>query len=312
MLYRIRKKDALIFFAVFALLGAILIFNKTFKNSDYSVVEDSSLPKVYAATSFPLALDWIKAAGQDRIKTDVFVSPSDSALDDWMKESLSNERGFSYRLFFSMGNGFDDWTADIGQRSDKVKVIPLVQFASISDTVFSDILNSKNNIQSENSYYWLSLANAREATQGIARALGQVDVGNKERYINNAYEYSIQLDTLLGDSLRALKRFGSEKVVMEKGLLEPLAESLQLHIVGAFDISDEQNDSDKIATVLRSALRKNGAKTILADADFKNSSLGQTLADSSFKVIGIDPWGEISESYIGFMRDMISRVLRAL
>lgn len=312
MLYRIRKKDALIFFAVFALLGAILIFNKTFKNSDYSVVEDSSLPKVYAATSFPLVLDWIKAAGQDRIKTDVFVSPNDSALDDWLEESENNERGFSYRLFFSTGNSFDDWTADIGQRSDKVKVIPLVQFASSSDTVFSDILNSKNKIQSENSYYWLSLANAREATQGIARALGQVDVGNKEHYINNAYEYSIQLDTLLGDSLSALKRFGSEKVVMEKGLLEPLAESLQLHIVGAFDISDEQNDSDKIATVLRSALRKNGAKTILADTDFKNSGLGQTLADSSFRVIGIDPWGEKSESYVGFMRDMISRVLRAL
>jgi len=314
MFYRLNKKDVLIFIIVFILLGIIFVFRKSpsLENSEYSIIEDSSLPKVYVAASFPLVLDWTKAVGQDRVSAELFISPSDSALNDWLKEASDSNQGFSYRIFFSMGGGFDDWTIDLSRRSAKIKVIPLNQFASSTSVTYLNILDSKKNIKTDNSYYWLSLENGQKAVQEIARALGQLDVGNKEYYINNAYKYSIQLDTLLRESLDTLGHFKNERIVINKGLFSPLVESLQLHVAGAFDISDGQYDSDKIATILRSALRKSGVKTVITDTDFKNSNLGQSLADSSFRIVGLDPWGINSDNYVSFMRDEISKIIRSL
>jgi ABC-type Zn uptake system ZnuABC Zn-binding protein ZnuA len=314
MFFRLNKKDVLIFMVVFVLLGTIFALRKSPspESGEYSIIENSSLPKVYVAASFPLVLDWAKAVGQDRVSTELFVSPSDGALNNWLKAASDSDQGFPYRIFFSAGGGFDDWAIDLSRRSAKIKVILLNQFASSTSVTYLNILDSKKSIKADNSYYWLSLENGHKAVQEIARVLGQLDVGNKEYYINNAYKYSIQLDTLLQESLDTLRHFKNERIVVNKGLFSPLVESLQLHVAGAFDISDGQYDSDKIATVLRSALRKNGVKTVIADMNFKNSSLGQSLTDSSFRIVGLDPWGINSDNYISFMRDTISQIIRSL
>jgi zinc transport system substrate-binding protein len=311
MLHRIQKKDVAIFLTVFALIGIFFIIKKipSLDNSQYSVIEDSTLPKVQVATSFPLIADWINLIGQSRVDVKVFASPSDPVLDDWVKQADGNKEGFPVRLFFAIGNGFDDWTKGLSDKSPKIKVILLNQFASNSTTTLVDILNPKNNLSVNGSYYWLSLENAREAVQGIARNLGMLDVGNKEYYINNAYEYSIQLDTLLRETLNSLKYYKSEKVVLNGTKWEPFAESLQLHVAGTFDISSGQSDVSKTSATIRGSLRKYGVKAIVADSNFKESDIGKSL-QGFFGVSGIDPWSINSENYLDYMRSTISELLR--
>jgi ABC-type Zn uptake system ZnuABC Zn-binding protein ZnuA len=311
---RIRKTDVAIFLIIFIAVGLIFYIEQrpSSENEQYSVIDYSKIPKVYLATSFPLAVDWIKAAGQDRVDIKVFVSPTDSELESWLSDASENSQGFDYRIFFSIGGGFDDWVNGLESRSSKVKVMPLDRFASASQDSYPDILNSKNNLKTTQSYHWLSLENAREAVQGIARKLGQLDVGNKEYYINNAYEYSIQLDTLLRESLDTLKSFKTESIALDTTEWSSLVDSLQLHVVGAFDVSSGQYDADKAGTILRSYLKKSGAKTIITNNSTNPQSAAVLLQDSSFKVVELDPWGINSVSYIGYIRDIISQIMRSL
>lgn len=313
-LKRIRKTDVLIFLIIFAAIGLIFYARQRpySEDSQYSIVDYSKLPKVYLATSFPLASDWIKAAGQDRVDIRVFSSPTDPDLENWISDASKNDQGFDYRVFFSIGNGFDDWANNLGSQSKNIKVIPLDQFIPTNQISYPDILNPKNNLKTAQTYYWLSLENVREVVQGIARNLGQLDVGNKEYYINNAYEYSIQLDTLLRESLDTLKSFKTESVALDTTKWAPLVDSLQLHTVGAFDINSEQYDADKAGTILRSYLKKAGVKTVITDNNSGSQSAAILLQDSSFKVVSIDPWGINSVSYINYIRDAISQIMRSL
>jgi ABC-type Zn uptake system ZnuABC Zn-binding protein ZnuA len=311
---RIKKTDVAVFLIVFAIIGLIFYVGQrpSSENKQYSIIDYSKLPKVYLATSFPLAVDWIKAAGQDRVDIRVFTSPTDPKLETWLLDASENDQGFDYRLFFSVGEGFDDWTKSLESRSSRVKVMSLDQFISVSQKSYPDILNSKNNLKTVQLYYWLSLENVREAVQGIAKSLSQLDVGNKEHYINNAYEYSIQLDTLLRESLDVLKGFKGESVALDTAKWFSLVDSLQLHVVGAFDISSGQYDVDKAGTTLRSYLKKAGAKTIITGNSTDPQSAAVLLQDSSFKVVRLDPWGINSVSYVSYIRNAISEIMRSL
>lgn len=314
MFLRINRKDIWIFVLVFVIVGAVFLVNKRsqFQSDQYSVIEDSSLPKVEVATSFPLAVDWLKSVGQDRVNVSVIASPADSALDSWVNDVKNEDNGFPYRIFFSIGNDFDDWSQNLGDKTPKIKVVQLSQFASSTSQSYVDLMSPQNKIESRGYYYWLSLENAREAVQGIARSLGTLDVGNKEYYINNAYEYSISLDTLLSETLDTLKHYKNLKVALQGTDWKPFADSLQLHVSGAFDISIGEYGADKGASSLRTNLKKYSVKSVIADKTFKTGPIGQSLQNYSFGVAGLDIWGLDAGNYLDYMRSNISELLRTL
>ncbi len=316
MFLRIRKSDVIIFLAVFLLVGILFVVKEApnIENKNYTVVNDSSLPKVQIGTSFPMIADWINAVGKDKVEVKIFASPSDNSLVDWTNKIGKNRRGFSQGLFFAMGDGFDDWTKNLSSSSGgKLVVIPLDQFISSSSSIaYPDVFNSKKTISSGQIYYWLSLQDVRQIIQGIGRQLGKFDVGNKEYYINNAYDYSIKLDTLLRSTLDILKNFHSESVALDGTIWSPLVDNLQIHTVGAFDLSSTQYNLDKLGTVLRTDLKKIGAKTIITDTNSDPQSASTLLENSSFKVVNIDPWGIDSSDYMDYIRGVISDLMRSL
>ncbi len=316
MFLRIRKSDIIIFLAVFLVVGILFVVKEApnIENKDYTVVNDSSLPKVQVATSFPMIADWINAVGKDKVEVKVFASPSDNSLTDWINQIGKNRRGFSQGIFFAMGNGFDDWTKNLSSSSNKkVIVVPLDQFISSSSSIaYPNVFDSKKTISSNQIYYWLSLQDVRQVIQGIGRQLGKFDVGNKEDYINNAYDYSIQLDTLLRSTLDVLKNFHSESVALDGAIWSPLVDSLQVHTVGAFDLSSTSYSADKLGTVFRTDLKKIGAKTIITDNSSDPQSASALLENSSFRVVNIDPWGIDSTDYVGYIRGVISDLIRSL
>jgi zinc transport system substrate-binding protein len=310
---RITKKDILIFSAVFLTLGAIFIFHKpsAFVGDNYSVVENSNIPKLQIATSFPLAADWINSVGKDRVQVSVFASPTDDGLTQWLKKP-SSDAAQETKVFVSMGNNFDQWAKELSGGDPKIKidVMVLSDFAT-STNIYANLSGPSENSQNSSPYYWLSLRNAREAVQGIARELGRVDAANREYYINNAYEYSVELDSLLHETTDVMGGIKNERVAIDGIKWAPLVDSLQVRVIGVID-SQSVGNNPKAAINLKTVLNKNKITTVVTDADSYGRFLEKILSGTTTLAATIDPWGLNSNDYIDFMRANISELMRAL
>ena len=310
---QITKKDILIFAAVFLILGTIFIFHKpaAFVGDNYAVVENSNIPKIQVATSFPLAADWINSVGKDRVQVQVFASPTDDGLAQWLKKP-SSDASQETKVFVSMGNNFDQWAQELsgGNPRIKIDVMVLSDFASPAKTYVS-LSGSSKNIGGSSSYYWLSLENAREAVQGIARELGKVDMADREYFINNAYEYSVGLDSLLHETVDVLRGIRNDAVALDGIKWAPFVDSLQLQIVGIINSQSVGTDSRSVES-FRSLLKRNKITTVVTDSDSNGRFLEQALSGTTISAAVIDPWGLDSNNYVDFMRSNISELMKAL
>lgn len=296
------------------ILGAFFVFNKPSMliGDNYDVVENSNIPKLQIATSFPLAADWINSVGKDRVQVSVFTSPSDENLTLWLKNS-SSDSAQETKIFVSMGNDFDQWAKELSGGSPKIKIDVMVLSDYATSTDIYTNLSSPSSASPKifPAYYWLSLESARESVQGIARELGRVDVSNKEYYINNAYEYSVELDSLLHETVDVLRSIKNERVAIDGTKWAPLVESLSLHVVGAIDSQLAVGDL-RVLENIKSTLRKNKITTVVTDSDSNNRVLENVLSGTTMSAAVIDQWGLTGESYIDFMRDNISELMRVL
>ncbi len=303
---RITKKDILIFIVVFLVLGAIFVLHKptSFIGDNYAVVENSSIPKLQVATSFPLAADWINSVGKDRVQVQVFASPTDDGLIQWLKKP-SSDAPQETKVFVSMGNNFDQWAQELSGGDPKIKidVMILSNFASPVKT-YPTLSGSSKNAENSSPYYWLSLENVRESVQGIAREFGKVDAADREYFINNAYEYSVRLDSLLHETVDVLGSIRNTAVALDGARWAPFVDSLQLRVVGLFDSNSTED--------IKAILKKNKITTVVTDSDSNGRFLEPALSGTTVSVAVIDPWGLNSNNYVDFMRSNISELMKAL
>jgi len=316
---KVKKKDILIFTIVFLLLGALFYFSRPsiILNENYSVFKESSLPKLQVATSFPLVADWIKSVGKDRVQVSIFSSLTDPTLDVWLNSPSYNKVNQEVKIFFKVGSNLDDWADQLSLKSSESKV--KIEVFDIKpekklDLSYKNLLGSNLSLKKEESeYYWLSLENARQSVGKIARYLGKVDGVNREYYINNAYKYSIELDSLLSQSLDVLSNMKNKRVALADILLSPLAEGLKLDVIGVFDLKSANGVlPNLLASQVIKAIKANKIKTIICDSNLKNRDFGKIVAQTTASLAAIDVWGINSDSYINFMRLNISELLRSL
>ncbi|HPW34607.1 MAG TPA: metal ABC transporter substrate-binding protein [Candidatus Paceibacterota bacterium] len=302
-------RDIILFVIIFILVGLFFVLkNSPFKEDDeYSVIESSSIPRLKVATSLPLAAEWISKVGGTRV--DVMVMPfyAEDDIRQWLGSSKSSRD--KKALFLSIGNGFDDWTDSITQKFPEISVVSMNQFVTSSIPI-SNIIDSNDSFEGVQFYYWLSLDNARRVVQAIAREFGGIDVGNKEYFINNAYEYSIQIDTLLQGSLSVISSSKRTPIIIAKPQLLPFVQSLKLDINGGFDI-EKESYPDKVLSKIRSFCRNNGIKVIIATREFDSSSYAKVIKDAGLFIVPIDWWAQ-GEGYMDVMRANISQILRRL
>jgi len=140
-------------------------------------------------------------------------------------------------------------------------------------------------------HLWLDPANARGIAREVAVVLGQVDPGNRERYLANAGALVIRIDALDAGLKSALAPVRDIPFVVFHDAYQYFEKSYALHAVGSITVSAERQPGARRVTEIRDTIKSLGARCVFSEPQFSAAILGTILAGTDTRTGTLDPLG---------------------
>jgi len=303
------KKDILLFLCIFVVIGAFFIVRSiNNQNTSLDFIEQQGVTPMVVGTSAPFLKDMIARIGGFRVSVIAVSGPDDELLQKTQQP---------FPIFFALGAGNDDWVKDMQSKFPDMRVLWLNKIAGASNT-FDDALVVTTQSKTENEeskkivprYFWLSFSIGQKMIQETVRQLGLVDAVGKELYLNNAYEYAIEVATMQKDLLKDLASYTGEKVALQSTSYNDLAADLQLSVAALFDVPSTQ-DAEIFSQDIVGVLKKKRIFSVIAGEEFPQSVADVITRQTATNVAILSPFGTLGYTkYIDILRYNASQILK--
>lgn len=153
---------------------------------------------------------------------------------------------------------------------------------SFNDKIYSayqnlKVVNSSENIQSENPHIWTSIENCINQVEKISAELTNINSENAEIYKSNSQKYIQKLQTLKTQYETELKNLNGKKVVCLNEAFECFANEINLDtILVETDHEESTLSAEKLKSIIQE-MKENNIKAIIVDEN-DNLRNAQTLA----------------------------------
>jgi len=140
-------------------------------------------------------------------------------------------------------------------------------------------------------HLWLDPANARRIAQHAAEVLGQVDPGNRDRYMANAEALVARIDALDAELKAELAPVREIPFVVFHDAYQYFEKSYSLRSVGSVTVSAERKPGAKRVKEIRDTIRGRGARCVFSEPQFSPAVLGTLLEGTDTGSGTLDPIG---------------------
>lgn len=227
-----------------------------------------------AASIFSLA-DMARQIGGDQIEV-VTILPSggNPHIFELSPGKVGEFQGA--QIIFAIGHGFDDWLRSAEESFSGARVI----------TVDSDIDLIKDG--TIDPHYWLSLRNARQIAENIARELTPLvskkeAVGaNLKRYLEQLSETDRRIEALFSD-------LGVRKMVMAHNAWAYFARDYNLEILGSIEPRGHGEPTPKHLTELGKLVRREGVRALFIQPQIPKDIIQAFAEDFHLRIYELDP-----------------------
>ena len=289
------------------LLLAVLIFSGCAVKQQSLQNEDKAKLKV-AATIFPLA-DIVRNVGGSTVEVTTLVAPGASPHTFEARPSdIINLQ--SAALLFAIGHGVDDWTQELANGVENIKIITVDNEISLRQSLDSYVPNIFLEAEEEEEeggqdpHYWLSVKNAKIIAQTVADALIAENPDDKSQYENNLKQYLTQLDDLDIELSNMLASYAGREVITFHDAWGYFTADYQLNIIGVFEHSPGKGPTPQYLKALNDTAIAHNIAVVFTEPQLSSDVIKPFMRDLGLKLFTLDPLGGDGEqdSYINLMR----------
>jgi zinc transport system substrate-binding protein len=165
-------------------------------------------------------------------------------------------------------------------------------------------------------HLWLDPANARVIAREAAAVLGQLDPGNRRRYIANAEALVARVDALDAGLKATLAPVREIPFVVFHDAYQYFEARYALRAVGSITVSAERKPGARRVKEIRDTIRSIGARCVFSEPQFPSAILGTLLEGTDTRTGSLDPLGAAlpagPEAYFTLMRALGSSLVECL
>ena len=162
--------------------------------------------------------------------------------------------------------------------------------------------NREDNNEEINPHIWMDTANYNEQVIEIAKQLGEIDLKNKDKYIENAENYNKKIDEI-SNQFRTLNMNGVKAVSLD----EQLEYLLKQNGMDVISIETDHENSALSADVVSKTIQKmknDNIKAIFIDKDSDDKNAKMLANETGAKIYRLNSAMNGDNSYNSYIKDM--------
>jgi zinc transport system substrate-binding protein len=295
-----KKKHYFLFILViFLFLGLGKVFLSGIEKDD---------PVRIVTSIFPLR-EFAKAVLGDRGTVDLLLPPG-AEIHSWQPKPSDLVKLSSADLFVYIGADLEPWAEDI-LRSVKN---PRLKIVEASRGLF--LLSAAHNSEAIDPHVWLDFGNDERIVDSIEKALGEIDSGGKEIFLQNASLYKQKLRSLDEKYRNGLESCDQRTIVLGgHGAFGYLARRYSLIQVSLYGLSpDSMPTPSQLIEVIR-FIKKEKIKTIYFEWSVSHELADVIAHETGARTLLLNPGANLplhqKDSNISFL-DIMEKNLESL
>lgn len=305
---------------MFVLVIVVFILQMLPSKEDTSLKDlNTSQKKVIALSTFPL-YDIAKNIAKDKIITymilpiGVDIHSYEPTPKDIVKLHLSS-------LVIYNGASLEPWISNLNFKNKNIDMSKYVDLIEITKKGHNKHEHHKESCSHEkiDPHYWLSISNMKKATIKITSQIIELDIENKDFYLENQRNYINKLeklDLLYKDKLKTCKK---KEILTKHNAFSYLANSYGFEVLSLSSISpDAQVDAKSMINLIKH-VKEHNISTIFYES-FASSRAIQAIAnESKVKVKVLQPLANVTAdekkqnlSYEDIMKENLVKLQEAM
>ncbi len=313
------------YFPFFLILILILFLSLFFYFSKEKTEPSIKPEKIKVATTiFPLQ-DIVQNIAQDKIEV-INILPSGASPHTFEVTPSQIKALEDTQIIFTIGHGLDDWTKDITQSLEEMKIYSVdsnISFQEIKDHHGHD---EKENQEEEgfhqddeatsnlDPHYWLSFKNGKIIAANITDALIELDPSNKEFYFQNLKKYDQRIDQAFLESFQKIEKLNQRELIVFHESWNYFVQDFNLEIVGVFEPTPGKEPSPQDLANLQKTVSEHNIKVIFSEPQLSPETIKPFVKDLELKLYVLDPLGGVAErnSYLDLLLYNANTISEAL
>ncbi|MCR4695632.1 MAG: metal ABC transporter substrate-binding protein [Pseudobutyrivibrio sp.] len=262
-------------FVVITILALALIYiSQGAKTRDADLLIMTSTNPVHIAT-----LNVTKDV--DGITVENLSQPTTGCLHDYTLTTEDMKKLSKADALVVSGHGMEGYLQDVIDSYPELTIIDASESAmDYALGSFADVdFDSLQAAFEENSHIWMSPALYDGQVDTIAQALAKLDGDNADKYLDNAANYIVSMQTGL-DSLAAYEKLNGKNVAILHAAFEYTAIDLGANVVADMDLDEERMVSAGEVSEFIDSIQDNDVQIVLAEYDYGHD-MGELIEEQT-------------------------------
>jgi len=200
-------------------------------------------------------------------------------------------------VFIETGENLEPFSNKIKSIYPNVKIIDSGK--NVSNLISEEENENKNEV---NPHIWMNTKNYCEQVTEIAKQLGEIDINNKEKYMENAENYNKKLDEI-SNKFSELNLSGVRAVSLD----EQLEYLLKQNGMDVISIETDHENSALSADVVSKTInemKENNVKAIFIDKDSDDKNAKMLANETGARIYRLNSAMNGDNSYDSYIKDM--------
>lgn len=200
-------------------------------------------------------------------------------------------------VFIETGENLEPFSNKIKSLYPNVKIIDSGK--NVSNLISEEENENKNEV---NPHIWMNTKNYCEQVTEIAKQLGEIDINNKEKYMENAENYNKKLDEI-SNKFSGLNLSGVRAVSLD----EQLEYLLKQNGMDVISIETDHENSALSADVVSKTInemKENNVKAIFIDKDSDDKNAKMLANETGARIYRLNSAMNGDNSYDSYIKDM--------
>lgn len=293
---------------IFILVIVVFLLQMMVLKQDAQIISKNSSKASIALSNFPL-YDVAKNIAKDKL-TSYMILPAGVDIHSFEPSPKDIVKLQRSSLVIYSGASLEPW---ITKLKFKNKTIDMSKYVDLIE------LDKHSHHHGLDPHYWLSIANMIKITKQITGAIIDLDIKNKEFYLENEKQYLRKLkklDKLYKDSLSTCTK---KEILTNHNAFAYLAKSYDFEIHSLHDISpDAQVDAKSMISLIK-RINEHNISTIFYENFASSKALESVAKESNVKVQVLQPLANLTSdeekenfSYEDIMKQNLSKLKEAM
>ena len=278
------------------------------------VSQAGAAPLKVAATIFPL-YDMVRQVAGGEVEVTLLVAPGASPHTAAFKPSMMRQLAGSAALF-TIGYGLDDWASRLAADAGLKRVV-----RSHGDQPLPTVVHTPHrhadaaaHAAGADPHYWLSIPNAIQMVNVIAKALTELDPEGASGYAQRAAQAAQAMQAADRDIRQQLADLPRRDIALFHAAFAYFAAAYDLHIIATFEPTPGREPGPRHVRDFLRSVREQRLRTLFIEPQLDAAPLQQVARDIGVSLQLLDPLGGAAgrEGYLDMMRFNAAQIAAAL